>query len=96
MASSVRDVAAVGVNCCDVAEVGPAIDGAAAVTALPFVAYPNSGEIWHADTRTWSGSGGTIHEHAEDWVQGGARLIGGCCRILPDDIALLARAIARP
>jgi homocysteine S-methyltransferase len=96
MASSAGVVFAVGVNCCDVAEVRPAIECAARITALPFVAYPNSGEIWHADTRTWSGSGDTIHEHADEWVGAGARLIGGCCRILPGDIALLARAIGRP
>jgi len=95
IASSVPEVVAVGVNCCDVAEVRPAIERAAGVTALPFVAYANSGEIWHADTRTWSGSAGTIHEHADEWVDAGARLIGGCCRILPGDIALLARAITR-
>jgi len=96
LAASVSEVVAVGVNCCDVAEVRPAIGVAAGVTSLPFVAYPNSGEVWHADTRSWSGSGEAIPERAREWVDAGARLVGGCCRVGPAEISLLAREMAHP
>ena len=93
LAASAGGVIAVGVNCCDIAQVSPAIATAAALTSLPIVAYPNSGEVWNADTRTWSGDGGGIHAHADEWIGGGARLVGGCCRIGADEIAALAAGI---
>jgi homocysteine S-methyltransferase len=30
---------------------------------------------------------------ATDWAHAGARIIGGCCRVRPDDIAAMAAAI---
>lgn len=96
LAASAPDVVAVGVNCCDVGEVAPALAVASSVTSLPFVAYPNSGERWHAGTRSWSGRGGGIHQHTTEWVDGGARLVGGCCRVGPDEIGRIAAAMGRP
>ncbi|WP_314502552.1 homocysteine S-methyltransferase [uncultured Microbacterium sp.] len=92
LAAALPEVVAIGVNCCDTAEVG------AALTALggrrPGVAYPNSGEMWHAGARTWSGEASAIAASAGGWVDGGARLVGGCCRVGPDQINQIARALA--
>jgi homocysteine S-methyltransferase len=76
-------VVAVGVNCCDPADV-PAAVALAGPTGLPVVAYPNSGEEWDAETGKWNG----VKHAVTDWA--GARLIGGCCRVTPDDIATLS------
>ncbi|WP_077490528.1 homocysteine S-methyltransferase [Sinomonas mesophila] len=88
-------VAAIGVNCVPPALVGPALAELAARTDLPLVAYPNSGEGYDAATRTW-GTGthdaGLLASRAGEWAALGARLIGGCCRTTPADIAALARA----
>lgn len=88
LAASVPEVVAAGVNCCDVAEVGGALVEAGGT--LPGVVYPNSGETWHADTRGWSGEASSIAGHAADWIAGGARLVGGCCRVGPDQISAIA------
>ena len=58
------------------------------------MAYPNSGERWNADERRWSGEAGRISQLAGEWVAGGAGLVGGCCRVGPDQIAEVARAVA--
>jgi S-methylmethionine-dependent homocysteine/selenocysteine methylase len=89
MAAGVDAVIAVGVNCTDPAGVGPAI-AAAARSGKPVVAYPNSGEGWDADGRRWTGSPGITPDAVPGWVDAGARLVGGCCRIRPQHIAAIA------
>ena len=90
-------VLAVGVNCTAPEHVPELIARIAAVTALPVVVYPNSGEAWDAPGRAWTGSAGTgvDGEAARAWVARGARLVGGCCRVTPDQIASIAGAVAR-
>ncbi|WP_114589081.1 homocysteine S-methyltransferase [Microbacterium arborescens] len=88
--SRVPGVVAVGVNCCPPAAVASALTPAAAV---PFVVYPNSGESWDADARVWTGEPGRALAEADAWISAGARIVGGCCRTTPDDIAALARRI---
>ena len=95
IASSTGGVLAVGVNCCAVADVSGALAELRSVTALPLVAYPNSGEQWDATTRSWSGDGEPAHAACDEWIVGGARLVGGCCRVGPDEIARIARALAQ-
>ena len=90
LAKGVDAVVAVGVNCCDPADVAPALRIATEVTGKPAVAYPNSGEGWDAEARQWTGAPAPIAEHAEAWRAAGARLIGGCCRVTPADIAQIA------
>lgn len=92
LAASVDEVIAVGVNCCDDAEVVGAL-AAARATGKPGLAYPNSGELWHADTRSWSGHGSEVHRLAASWIESGAGLIGGCCRVGPEQIAQIAQVV---
>ncbi|HEX5858989.1 MAG TPA: homocysteine S-methyltransferase [Microbacterium sp.] len=94
IAAGTREVVAAGVNCCDVAEVGGALAVLREGTGRPGVAYPNSGERWNADTRRWSGEASHISQLAAQWVADGAGLVGGCCRVGPDQIAEVARAVA--
>jgi homocysteine S-methyltransferase len=78
-------VAAVGVNCTAPQHVEELLRAAAAVTAKPLVAYPNSGELYEAATKTWHGSStaGDWADLARTWHAAGARLVGGCCRTGP-------------
>lgn len=92
LAGSVPEIVSIGVNCCDAAQVSGAL--AALGGAKPGVVYPNSGEVWHADSRRWSGAGSEIAAHAQEWIADGARLVGGCCRVGPDQIAEIAHAVA--
>lgn len=95
VAAGIPEVIAVGVNCCAPGDVSNAVTVARRVTGLPVVAYPNSGEQWDARKRSWSGDGTGFASVAGDWVDRGARLVGGCCRTAPDAIALLAKTLTR-
>jgi homocysteine S-methyltransferase len=56
--------------------------------------YPNSGERWDAARRTWVGESRFSPRLAAQWVSAGARVVGGCCRVRPADIAELSAALA--
>ena len=95
MARDVDEVIAVGVNCTDPTEIVELVERAAAVSGKPVVAYPNSGEGWDAVRRVWVGGSTFVPERVTAWVDGGARLVGGCCRVGPDQIAeLRAQALS--
>lgn len=91
VAASVDSVVAVGVNCCDARDVVGAARMLRRETDLPIVAYPNSGEHWDARTRSWSGAHDDVARFADEWLDAGVRLIGGCCRVGLAQIAELAR-----
>jgi S-methylmethionine-dependent homocysteine/selenocysteine methylase len=92
LVAGVPEVIAVGVNCTAPSAVGPTL-AAAAAAGKPLVAYPNSGEAWDASARRWTGSPGFDADAVPGWVAAGARLVGGCCRVRPADIARLAAAL---
>ncbi|MCM2387109.1 homocysteine S-methyltransferase [Streptomyces albipurpureus] len=94
LAAERDQVIAVGVNCCDPDEIGPAVESAAAVTGKPVVAYPNSGEGWDPEQGNWQGGPTFAPQQALAWQDAGARLIGGCCRVGPAAIAELAAVLA--
>ncbi|MGY1638801.1 homocysteine S-methyltransferase [Geodermatophilus sp. SYSU D00742] len=92
LAAGVDAVVAVGVNCTAPSAVGPSL-AAAAAAGTPLLAYPNSGEGWDAVARRWTGAAGVPTGDVPGWVDAGARLVGGCCRVTPSDIAAIAAAI---
>jgi homocysteine S-methyltransferase len=87
VAAGVDEIVAVGVNCCSPDEVLPAIEIASTI-GKPVIVYPNSGEHW--DGRGWTGTARFSAELARQWIAAGARIVGGCCRVGPTDIAALA------
>ncbi|MCS0602115.1 homocysteine S-methyltransferase [Streptomyces sp. LP11] len=93
LAADVDEVLAVGVNCCAPADVGPAVEIAARVTGKPVVVYPNSGEVWDAGARAWSGGTTFGVEQVRAWRAAGARLIGGCCRVGPGVVSGIAAGV---
>ncbi|MEU2595941.1 homocysteine S-methyltransferase [Streptomyces hirsutus] len=96
LAARVDEVIAVGVNCCTPGDVGPAVTLAARVTGKPVVVYPNSGETWDAGARTWTGRPTFTVGQVTGWRESGARLIGGCCRVGPETISVIAGAVREP
>jgi homocysteine S-methyltransferase len=90
VAAGVPEIVAVGVNCCAPADVENAVRVAGEVTDKPVIVYPNSGEEWDGERRTWIGQGRWSADLAPRWAAAGARIIGGCCRVYPDDIAALS------
>jgi homocysteine S-methyltransferase len=94
LAASADEVLAVGVNCCAPSEVLEAIEAARSVTAKPVIVYPNSGETWDGAARRWRGRDEFPAELVRAWQAAGARLIGGCCRTGPTQIAAIATTVA--
>jgi homocysteine S-methyltransferase len=93
VAVGVPEIVAVGVNCCAPDDVLPAIK-LARETGKPVIVYPNSGERWDSARRAWVGPSRYSPRLAVQWAAAGARVIGGCCRVRPADIAELATALA--
>ena len=91
LARGVDQVVAVGVNCTDPAAAVPAVVWARVASGKPVVVYPNSGETWDADARAWTGTPGV--GDVTGWLAAGARLVGGCCRVRPDDVRAIADAV---
>ena len=62
----------------------------------PIAVYPNSGEIYDPITKTWRGTSeeGGFALASKEWYDAGARLIGGCCRTTPADIAQVYEWVA--
>ncbi|WP_169332676.1 homocysteine S-methyltransferase [Nocardia araoensis] len=89
VAAGSESIVAIGVNCCAPADVAAAVE-LAARTGKPVVVYPNSGEGWDAARRRWTGPARFAPGQARDWFARGARIIGGCCRVGPAEIARLA------
>jgi homocysteine S-methyltransferase len=90
LAAEVPEIVAVGVNCCAPDEVLPAV-ALAVQTGKPVIVYPNSGEYWDAARREWTGPARYSAALAAQWAAAGARIVGGCCRVRPADIAAIAR-----
>jgi homocysteine S-methyltransferase len=94
VARDVPEVVAVGVNCCAPSDVPLAVAIASQVTGKPVIVYPNSGEDWDARRRAWAGRPQDLVGQPQRWVAAGARIVGGCCRVRPADIAQIANVLA--
>ena len=95
VAVDVPEIVAVGVNCCAPVDVAHAVRIARETTGKPVIVYPNSGERWDGDRRTWVGASGWSADLAPRWVAEGARIVGGCCRVRPSDIADIAANVGQ-
>ncbi|MBW3068266.1 homocysteine S-methyltransferase [Actinomyces sp. 594] len=92
-----------GVNCTRPETATTALSLLGGLSSVPLVVYPNSGEEYDAEAKTWStGSGGTGHgddllaSKLPAWEALGARAVGGCCRTTPAQIRALAAAVGEP
>lgn len=85
-------IVALGINCIALENTTAALAHLHTLTALPLVVYPNSGEHYDAVSKTWHHHGEaceTLAGYLPQWIAAGAKLIGGCCRTTPKDIAEL-------
>lgn len=95
LADTCDQIVAVGLNCTAPRFVEGLLHSAAGHTEKPLVAYPNSGEIWDSASHSWLSEPDAIRfgQAARLWYEGGARLIGGCCRTTPEDIAAISDSL---
>jgi homocysteine S-methyltransferase len=77
---------AVGVNCTKPQLISELLQSAK--SNIPYVVYPNSGRVWDAKNKIWTGSAtaGFSNKLVQEWIEAGAQIIGGCCGIGPDQI----------
>lgn len=91
----VPNVIAVGINCSAPDIIAPLLRSAAPKRVL-LAASPNAGETWDATSRQWAGTpyrGESFGALARSYVEAGARIVGGCCRTRPADIAAARLAL---
>lgn len=93
LARGVDEIIAVGVNCTEPLGTAAAVEIAARSSGKPVVVYPNSGESWDAVARSWLGESDFTDDDVAGWLRSGARLVGGCCRVGPEQIAAIRRAV---
>jgi len=86
LARDVEEIIAVGINCIDPDDAYALICMASQATGKPVVVYPNSGERWDSVASAWNGAATFRPEAVGEWFSGGARLVGGCCRVGPAEI----------
>lgn len=91
-------VLVIGINCTPpqyVAELVCRIRDVLPDTAI--AAYPNSGETYNVTDNSWSGTVTPVDcaSAAMEWLEAGAKLVGGCCRMGPPHIRAMAKAIER-
>lgn len=85
-------VVAIGVNCIALENTTAALQHLQELTSLPLVVYPNSGEHYDPVSKRWHQHGecsARLADYLPQWLAAGARLIGGCCRTTPEDIAAI-------
>jgi homocysteine S-methyltransferase len=89
-------VLAVGINCTPPQFALSLIEVlASSVPDKAIVVCPNSGETYHVADNSWSGR--ACDDNGFDvgaWQAAGAKLIGGCCRTGPADIARIRSRLA--
>lgn len=89
-------VRAVGVNCSGPQHIAELIRRIkATLPNMPVLAYPNSGEIFDAAEKTWSGTATASDwiPATREWIAAGASIVGGCCRTGPQHIHAVNQAI---
>lgn len=87
---------AMGINCTAPRHVAPLLERIGPLLDdRVIVVYPNSGEIYDAQTRSWRGDVAELEALATRWRALGARVIGGCCRTGPAHVAGLRRVLTR-
>jgi homocysteine S-methyltransferase len=88
-------VAAVGINCTRPEFISSLITEAREATEKPVIVYPNSGERYDAEHKTWSAGPPRVDwgETSVEWARLGANGIGGCCRVGPEEIAQMRRQL---
>jgi len=82
-------IVALGINCTAPRHISGLLRAISSATTKPIAVYPNAGEDWNAETKQWvpAGQGSpSLVSSCREWVDLGARLIGGCCRTTPEDI----------
>lgn len=94
----INTIFGMGINCTAPRHISGLIEKIKAhAPSKRIVIYPNSGEVFNATDKSWSGI--SVPEdyarQALQWINEGADIIGGCCRIGPKHIREMADRMAK-
>lgn len=91
-------VFAIGVNCTSPEYISSLIQAIKKQSGhKKIVVYPNSGAVYHAETKTWTGLSeqSSCEIMVKEWMDLGADMIGGCCGIGPEQIKEMGKMITQ-
>ena len=94
--SESEQIVAIGINCTAPRYIPSLIqEVTTAAPGKPIIVYPNSGERYDGQSKSWSGCRDAVafSEAAKSWYAAGATVIGGCCRTGPEHISSICRAL---
>jgi homocysteine S-methyltransferase len=89
-------VFAIGVNCTSPEYISELIQSIKTKSGeKKIVVYPNSGAVYHAETKTWSrlSESTSCELMVKEWMDLGADIIGGCCGVGPEQIKAMGKII---
>lgn len=94
LASKYPHLQAIGVNCTKPEYIDSLIGELKGASDLPIIVYPNSGEEYDPQTKTWHGVGTDrrFGDYALDYMKAGAVAVGGCCTTVADHIRQVVAA----
>ncbi len=88
---------AIGVNCTSPRFISGLLkELKSAMGDKKLIAYPNSGEKYNVKSQSWDGQyhHDINEDKIRDWLNLGVDIIGGCCRVGPDLIRMMAVQVA--
>jgi homocysteine S-methyltransferase len=87
--ASLPELVAVGINCCPSDVAVEAVRTLVAAGVPRVLAYPNRGDVWDAEARSWTPAAAADGPEsvARRLLEAGAGAIGGCCRTTSADLA---------
>lgn len=91
-------VFALGVNCTSPEFISPLIRSIKMKSGnKKIVVYPNSGAVYHVESKTWSGLSDlpSCALMVKEWVDLGTDIIGGCCGIGPEQIKAMGQSLPK-
>lgn len=94
LANKYPHLQAIGVNCTKPEYITSLIGELKGASDLPIIVYPNSGEEYDPQTKTWHGVGTDrrFGDYALDYMKAGAVAVGGCCTTVADHIRQVVAA----
>ncbi|KRM88690.1 homocysteine S-methyltransferase [Liquorilactobacillus vini] len=92
-----QQISAVGINCTDLLQITPALQTLKKYSVKPLIVYPNNGDEYDPVTKQWQAKhlSQNFSDLVPQWQKNGARIIGGCCRTTPTEIAAIAQTVAK-
>lgn len=94
---SSNQLVAVGCNCLPPSFVTPLLHSIRKFNTLkdvPLIVYPNSGEVYSVEAGWGPGlPSQSLESHVPEWLDLGAKYVGGCCRTYPPDITRIAEEV---